>query len=432
MEDYQHIDIRSEEVQEILGTPPAWIVRWGTTVTLLAIACIGLVGWMIRIPEMITGEVSIKSTSEPIKITPENDLRNFSLLVSHGDTVKAGNWIAYIGDEADPAQIMRLEQIIDTLKTKELEQILTFKPKKDLRLGELQPSFDRFMLLFENFQNDLKEGPDRKKLVQKRREIETINKSIYLEEQRLINRNSKLRALEQLMPAIEEQFLTQEISKEEYVKEKNRKLDLEDEIKNIQIGLNRKKQQVQDLQDEIYTFKQEASKEDKDQLLDLKTSMEVLSREIKIWKEKHLVPSPVDGFVTVSENKRFSNLNNAKDEILSVVPLQRTGDGYIAEVDLPVTGSGKIKEGQRAIIKLEEYPAEEFGFIEGVVKSKPSYSDSPDQLRLELSLPNGLTTSKGEPIQYEFSMQGSTEIIIEDKRFLERLFDDFIALISDY
>ena len=52
-EERNFVELRSEEVQEILGTPPGWLVRWGTMVVLLGFGLLCrfriayLVGWMI-------------------------------------------------------------------------------------------------------------------------------------------------------------------------------------------------------------------------------------------------------------------------------------------------------------------------------------------------------------------------------------------------
>ena len=37
MSQKSNIDIYSEEVHEIMGAPPAWIIRWGITIILIVI-----------------------------------------------------------------------------------------------------------------------------------------------------------------------------------------------------------------------------------------------------------------------------------------------------------------------------------------------------------------------------------------------------------
>ena len=54
-----NIEIRSEEVQEILGTPPSWLVRYGTTLALFTIVVIGWMAYFVKYPDTVTAEISV-------------------------------------------------------------------------------------------------------------------------------------------------------------------------------------------------------------------------------------------------------------------------------------------------------------------------------------------------------------------------------------
>ena len=49
-----NIELRSESVQDILSTPPHWMIRWGNTVIFVIIAMILLMSYFIKYPEFIT------------------------------------------------------------------------------------------------------------------------------------------------------------------------------------------------------------------------------------------------------------------------------------------------------------------------------------------------------------------------------------------
>ena len=51
------LELRSEYVQEVLGVVPHWIVRWGSTVVLLAIALLLALGWVIHYPDVIPARI---------------------------------------------------------------------------------------------------------------------------------------------------------------------------------------------------------------------------------------------------------------------------------------------------------------------------------------------------------------------------------------
>ena len=110
-----------------------------------------------------------------------------------------------------------------------------------------------------------------------------------------------------------------------------------------------------------------------------------------------------------------------------VVPAQRSE--IIGKIDLKIDGSGRVREGQKGIVKLNSYPYAEFGALEGNIKWKgrlPSGATIP----IEVNFPEGLITTTGRTIEPSREMTGRAEIITEDKRFIERIFENFRGMTS--
>ncbi|MDY0202359.1 MAG: HlyD family secretion protein, partial [Tenuifilaceae bacterium] len=59
------INIKSDEITEILGTPPRWVVRWGITLifTIIGIVFIGSI--FFRYPDTIIAPVVITAENPP-------------------------------------------------------------------------------------------------------------------------------------------------------------------------------------------------------------------------------------------------------------------------------------------------------------------------------------------------------------------------------
>ena len=69
----REINYHSEPVQEIMGTIPSWITRWGVTVifavfTLIVIGCC-----IIRYPQTVDAGISITSSCPPSELTARYD-----------------------------------------------------------------------------------------------------------------------------------------------------------------------------------------------------------------------------------------------------------------------------------------------------------------------------------------------------------------------
>lgn len=73
----RNIEVQSEEVQEIMGDVPPWILRWGiiaiTTVTIaFVIGC-----WLFKSPEIVKGDIMISSAKGNIgarMLLPDTDI----------------------------------------------------------------------------------------------------------------------------------------------------------------------------------------------------------------------------------------------------------------------------------------------------------------------------------------------------------------------
>ncbi len=87
---------------------------------------------------------------------------------------------------------------------------------------------------------------------------------------------------------------------------------------------------------------------------------------------------------------------------------------------------GKVKVGQKVQVYLDNYPYEEHGTLAAKVED---FSELPQQgyYRVIISFPQGLKTQYGKMISAQQHLQGQADIITEERRLLERLFDKLKA-----
>lgn len=52
-------ELRSEAVQDILGTPPKWIIRWGSALVVVIISLLFLSTFLIKYPDVISARIKI-------------------------------------------------------------------------------------------------------------------------------------------------------------------------------------------------------------------------------------------------------------------------------------------------------------------------------------------------------------------------------------
>ena len=59
----------SEEADEIIGTMPSWIVRWGITLIFVLLALLFLGCYFIRYPQTVTGTITLTTVPPPVDVT---------------------------------------------------------------------------------------------------------------------------------------------------------------------------------------------------------------------------------------------------------------------------------------------------------------------------------------------------------------------------
>lgn len=102
---------------------------------------------------------------------------------------------------------------------------------------------------------------------------------------------------------------------------------------------------------------------------------------------------------------------------------------YFAEIFIPQNNFGKVKTGQKVLLKLPACPYQEFGAIQGrldFIANIPTDSG----YMAKVILPMALETNYKRTVQYHEGMQAQGEIITADTKLSDRLFYQFKSLIK--
>jgi hypothetical protein len=104
----------------------------------------------------------------------------------------------------------------------------------------------------------------------------------------------------------------------------------------------------------------------------------------------------------------------------NVVMLQ-DHSSYIVQGAMPASGAWKVKSGQKALIRLTAYPYEEYGLLQGTVQlTRANVADTNFQVSIRLD--HQLFTTTGKEIPVQPRLDGTAEIMTEDKSVLQRMF----------
>jgi multidrug efflux pump subunit AcrA (membrane-fusion protein) len=89
---------------------------------------------------------------------------------------------------------------------------------------------------------------------------------------------------------------------------------------------------------------------------------------------------------------------------------------------LPIQGAGKVREGQRVNVRINNFPDQEFGYLVGKVVSISSVPTAEGVYVVEVDFPDGMMTNYDRVLPISRQMQGTADIITDDLRLMERFF----------
>ena len=427
MSEDSKIEIRSGEVQEILGGVPSRMVRYGIMVFAAIFSLIVIFSFVFHYPDILRSKIVVTTENPPATLVARATGKIERLFVKDKENVEAGDMVALIENPSNYFDILQLENLINELQPS--FDTLNFTPdvrlKRALQLGPVQEYYSQFLTKFQELQEFTKrnyyllreesyreQAKNARILYDRMWERKVAIDKEYQIKQRNYERQKKLVAGEVIA--------TTELEKAEAdMLSKKSELDgIRSDLAQQQIDISQLTQKIVENEKEYHDLKVQHESN----LLEAFNNMKSASSN---WFLTYLLRSPIDG--TVSFNKFYAeNQNIAEgDRAFTIVPDDM--GTVIGKVELAVRGSGKVEEGQSVNVKFDNYPYMEFGMVKGLVKSV-SLVPEDNYYMVEVEFPNGLVTNYDRSLQMQNQLAGEAEIITEDLRLVQRFFNPLKAL----
>ena len=423
----QKIELRSGEVQEILGGVPSRIVRYGILVFVAIFSLIIIFSFIFYYPDILRSNIVVTTENPPATLVARATGKIDKLFVDDKDHVTARQTIALIENPADYTDVLELEQMISTVQPAfdTLNFSVSQRFNKSLQLGAVQEYYSQFLTRYEElnefYQRNyyiLKEESYKEQLKNARilydrlwEQKVAVDKE-YQIKQRNYERQKKLLAGEVVSSTVLEQAESEMLSKKS-------ELDgIRSTLAERQMGISELDQKIIENEKEYRDFKIQYESA-------LIEAFNNLKSQASNWFLTYVLRSPIDGVVTF--NKFYAENQNITegDRVLTIVP-EDVGE-VVGKVELPVRGSGKVKEGLDVNVKFDNYPYMEYGLVRGKVKSVSLVPEDSFYM-VEITFPNGLVTNYDNKLQMQSQLMGQAEIITEDLRLIQRIFNPLKSL----
>lgn len=415
----KEVEIRSEEVQELLGSVPHWILRNGIFFLALCVGILLFGSWLFRYPEVVSSTLTLTTSTPPARIMAKTSGKIVELRVRDQQVVKKGDCLAIIENPAVYDDILLLDKELILFHENESRQKTFFLKRENLKLGTVQSSFISFLL-------NLKKYNEFIELNYYPRKIAAINQLIAankIQYQNALKQESITHKQHNLNLSIfkREDILRNKemISEEESDKAKGQLLQSEMSLQNMQSSLEGLKIQIMQMEENLVDVEQQYLENKGSIIAELNTSINQLQNEIRSWKMTYMLESPLDGKVTFTDFWCVNQNISAGQVVFSVVPTVQSD--LIGRAQLPVERSGKVKVGQRVLVHFVNYPDAEFGMVQGVV-NRISLIPTDNKYTVEVRFPKGLMSSYGKYLPKTQEMTAKADIITEDLHLIDQLF----------
>jgi HlyD family secretion protein len=383
----------------------------------------GTVCWFIQYPDVVVSKARLTSINAPKEVITRSEGKLKALKITNGGKVIPGSVLAYMESIANPSAVMQLKSNLDSIlwnvSQNKTDQIINYFPNYSNQhylneLGELQQSVQAFMQSFVNFRDYISNGFYLRKRLMLLTDMNNIIKLHAILEEQLSLLDKDLALSKQTFDANESLAKDKVISALDYRNEQSKLIakqmslpQLKSAIVSNESQQNNNRKEIAELENQITVQKNIFIQ-----------SLQSLLSEIQQWELKYILKSPTNGIVEMSG---FFQPNQFVKNGQILFYIQPDSNQYFIEILVPQYNFGKVNVGQEVLLKFQAYPHEQFGTVAGKIEFITTIPTDSGYLA-KVILPNGLVSSYGKKLHYQFGLLAQADIITENMRLLERFY----------
>lgn len=414
-EQHKNSAFHSDEVQEMMGRQPVWILQWGITVIMLILLGIIVSCYFIKYPQTITAAVMLTSDNPPSDLVAKYTGTLDSVYVNDGSTVKKGQLLALVANASDYGDVIGAEAFI-------ADSVTTIPPERwpDYELGEIQPAWIKYIAALSDYADYKRiDRIGNKKLLLSGQVLCAKEYYCKLEAQRkTIVKDYELERVSTNRDSI---LLSRRvISQAEYDNAKKVLLSKQNSLASFDATMSSAHLSRLQLEQQILELETQCVSEVAEYERRISQAKNSLINQIAQWKERYAIIAPYDGTVSLQNVWNRGQHVSVGDLIASVSPTD--GINVQGRLKVPSTGFGKVEVGQKVNIKLNGFPFMEYGILKGKVESISRVPENTEKglcYTVVVALPDGLESTYHKTFPFVQNMDGTAEIITEDMRLIE-------------
>jgi len=418
-----------DEIEDIIGHPPNWILHWGIFVVLFFVVIFCSLAGIVKYPDVLPAPIILTTENPAIRVLPEKGGRVELLFAKDQDTVIKDQALLLLESKAIWKDVQLLQSLLASSNTSSIFPSIP----RTLILGNMQSTYTTLVQEideFKHFSQDQSHQTNSDLLQNQILHYEKLNNSIvkqsqiFKEEMKIVSHNYEI--TQQLFDNGAASMLEVESVKLDYLSKQRQLENMESQILNNQI-------RIEQLQTQITNTLQARTNRKIAQKTVIMTLVRQLKNDIATWEKQYLIKAPINGILSLNKIWSKGQFVEAHVPICTIIPKEISP--IIARAKMPAAGIGKVEIGTKANIRLIGFPEQEYGILRGQVKSiamlPESEQDQNNTYFIELALINDLNTSYNKTIPFQYEMSGMAELITEEKSILQRILNQSLNLLKN-
>ncbi len=416
----KNIELRSSEVQEILGRPPRKIIKSGIAVIFIVMTLLFVGSYFIKYPEVLTSSITVTTENLPAGVVSKLSGRIDSVFVTEKQHVSNGDLLAVLENPACFEDVQLLKLTMDTIDA-----------CRPLLLGDLQPYYTSFLKAREDYRHFLQTDYHNRKIKVIQKQIAVQKQLVKKSRNQVYNGKEQVEVAHSLYVMDSMLYVMDAQSMSGLQVSRNKYLTQQQSYESTQMDFDNQRIAILQLEQTIFDLQHERVEEETDLVISLNTARNQLLSQIQDWEQSYLLKAPCDGIATFTKYWQ-KNQNVAEGEIIvTVVPEKQRH--IVGKILLPSHGAGKVKVGQIVNVKFDGFPYMEYGMVKVRICDialVPVTEDGADKYLLEVNFPNHLVTTYGKKLNFTQKMTGTAEIVTDDLCLLDRFLNPIRSLFQ--
>ncbi|WP_162427393.1 HlyD family secretion protein [Pontibacter pudoricolor] len=411
----------SPEVQEIIGAVPGWLLRWGISLFFGVLLLILVFAGVIKSPDIVPARLRVDAEIRPQEVLARREGKLTRLFVKADQRVRKGDVLGFVESNADHDEVLSLSRLVDALQENMLEGNYAYagsiRFNTRTHYGEMQPALQEFYLAYLQFLSYTPDGVFNKKEQAIRNEIHSLTLlAAQLAAQEQINQEEYSIAENEYsmhQKLAEANVISRQEFRQQESKFLNSRLPLHNTRSSLISNSISREQKLRELMEmEHETVQQRAA---------FLAQIQKFKSELDSWKKAYVLVSERDGKVVFHQGLRQNQWLQANRPVMYITDGQQDLQPF-GELTLGQQSFGKIRVGQEVLIRLNAYPAQEFGLLRGRITYLSSVLHGDSAYTARVTLPQVTTYNKA--IHLQIGLVARAEVVTAEQSLLERVFDN--------